>query len=70
MNDSTHPPAHDDFAVNEATIASLRAQLLQRPVEFQVEDLPHIGPLRIDSVGEENVYFELPDGRRGFCKVD
>lgn len=39
------------------------------PEQFEVSDLTVIGWITITSIGEENVYFTLADGRRGFVKL-
>lgn len=37
-------------------------------LDFELEDLPRLGWIRITHIGDENVYFTLPDGREGFAK--
>ena len=36
--------------------------------QFEIEDLPSLGPIQITEIGEENIYFTLADGRVGFVK--
>ena len=36
--------------------------------QFEVADLPKLGPIRIDDIGEENIYFRMECGSRGFFK--
>lgn len=39
------------------------------PQEFDIDQLPRLGWIQITDVGEENIYFTLEDGSKGFCKV-
>ena len=38
-------------------------------MQYEVEELPLIGPLHIMEVGEENFYFQLADLSYGYCKA-
>ena len=40
------------------------------PTEYEVSDLPLLGPIVIHWVGEENMYFTLGDGSEGYVKID
>lgn len=40
------------------------------PAQFEIEDLLTIGWVTITDSGEENIYFTLSDGSRGFIKID
>lgn len=39
------------------------------PTWYEIEDLPALGFITITDIGEENIYFTLADGSRGFIKV-
>jgi len=39
------------------------------PKEYDYTALPTLGWMTITDVGEENIYFTLADGTKGFCKV-
>lgn len=36
---------------------------------YEIEQLPSLGWLTITWVGNENIYFTMNGGRRGYCKV-
>lgn len=38
------------------------------PTFYEISELPSLGWITITSIGEENIYFTLGDGSRGFCK--
>jgi len=40
-----------------------------KTIELEADELPNAGPIRITTVGEENMYFTLSNGQRAFCKV-
>ena len=37
--------------------------------EYQIEDFAALGWIQITEMGEENLYFTLADGTRGFVKL-
>jgi len=37
--------------------------------QYEVSELPSLGWLRFESMGDENLYFVLSDGSRGFVKL-
>lgn len=39
------------------------------PTAYEISDLPNLGWLVIAWVGEENLYFTLPDESLGFVKI-
>ncbi len=41
---------------------------MSNPTYYEVSDLPSLGWLVIDWVGEENIYFTLADGSTGYVK--
>ena len=42
---------------------------MNNATEFQIEDLPSLGWIQMDYLGEENFYFTLADGSAGFIKL-
>lgn len=65
----SHLPRTIRDAFDVAVISLLEAHNRGRLEEVQVEELPGLGWIQITEVGEENVYFDHGDGRRGFVKV-
>jgi hypothetical protein len=47
--------------------ATRRKQI--EPPWYELEDLPRLGWLTITGCGEENLYFTLENGTKGFVKV-
>jgi hypothetical protein len=41
---------------------------LPKLTEYQLTDLPGLGWIVINHIGEENLYFTLADGSEGFIK--
>lgn len=37
--------------------------------QYEIDDLPLLGWFVITWVGNENIYFTMGSGRRGYCKV-
>lgn len=52
-----------------AATAAVIADLYVVLVEYEIGDLPTIGPISITETGGENMYFTLADGGKGFVKI-
>jgi hypothetical protein len=42
---------------------------MQKLTQYEISDLPSLGWLSDLELGEENMYFTLADGSRGFVKL-
>ena len=51
------------------TQKTLTARHNRTPTQFEIEDLLTIGWITVTDCGEENMYFTLADGSRGFVKI-
>ncbi len=44
-------------------------KLLTPLTQYEVSELPELGWITMTEMGEENLYFTLQDGSKGFCKL-
>ena len=48
--------------------AQLTALYARTPTFYDLEEIPGLGWVQITDIGEENFYFTLADGSKGFAK--